>query len=293
MEQRNLGKSEIKVSVLGLGAAHIGAESVEDEAAGKLLNGALDEGVTLIDTARGYHLSEERIGRYLSHRRSEFVLSSKCGYGVEGTEDWTAECVRLGIDRALSLMNTDYIDVMHLHSCPLAVLQQGEVIEALNAAKEAGKIRLAAYSGENEERRFAIECGQFDVIQTSVNICDQRVLDEDLPAAQQAGIGVIAKRPAANVFWRFEERPSGEYCAPYWDRARAMHLDPEPFGWLEMALRFAAYCDGVHSIIAGTANLEHLKENVKILGEGRLPEGKILEIREVFRRCDMDWTGQI
>ena len=79
MLTRPFGTDGLMVSILGLGADKIGREHVSEEHASAVLNGALDLGITLVDTARGYGLSEERIGRHISHRRDSFVLSTKCG----------------------------------------------------------------------------------------------------------------------------------------------------------------------------------------------------------------------
>ena len=74
MRQRELGGTDLVVSLLGLGAMHLGEPAVSEDHAGALLNAALDAGITLIDTARSYGLAEERIGRHLARRRQEFVL---------------------------------------------------------------------------------------------------------------------------------------------------------------------------------------------------------------------------
>lgn len=79
MEQRDFGTTGLRVSALGLGAGQIGDAALTEEHVGTLLNRAVDRGVTLLDTARGYGLSEERIGRHLSYRRHDFILSSKGG----------------------------------------------------------------------------------------------------------------------------------------------------------------------------------------------------------------------
>src|SRR4051812_13673646 len=125
---RAFGDTGLTVSALGFGGGHIGDPATPEPEVERLLNEVLDAGVTLIDTARGYGASEERIGRHLSGRRSEVVLSTKVGYGIPGYEDWTGPCVAAGVDEALRLMRTDRIDVVHLHSCPLEVLERGEVV---------------------------------------------------------------------------------------------------------------------------------------------------------------------
>src|SRR5579872_6093374 len=98
MITRDFGRTGLRVSALGFGAGQIGGDDLSDAEAERLLLGALDLGVTLIDTARSYGRSEERIGRLLAHRRRDFALSTKGGYGVDGVADWTYDAVARGID---------------------------------------------------------------------------------------------------------------------------------------------------------------------------------------------------
>jgi len=292
MEKRNFGSSGLKVSVLGFGAGHIGGNKITENEVSLLLNSILDLGINLIDTARGYGLSEERIGKYISQRRREFVLSTKVGYGIPGYNDWTYDCIIAGVNEALRIMRTDYIDIVHLHSCPLGTLEYGEVIKALNKTVEDGKVRVAAYSGENEALKFVVDSGAFGSIQTSINITDQRNLDTILPAAKEKGIGVIAKRPLANIPWRFSERPYGEYCEEYWVRWKAMNMDLG-IDWNEAALRFTAYTSGVNTCIAGTSNINHLKNNLEFINKGPLPDNIYNQIRESFKSNDNNWIGLV
>ena len=285
------GSTGIMLPTLGLGAAQIGDARVVEADAAIVLNRALDLGVTLIDTAPGYGLSEERIGRLISHRRQEFVLSTKLGYGVEGVPEWTGAAITAGVERALRLMKTDVIDIAHLHSCPLSTLAETDVIDALERAKKDGKVRAIAYSGENEALHYAIHTGRFDGFMASLNLFDQRVIAEVLPKI--IGKGFIAKRPAANHPWRFESVPTGEYCEVYWHRLQAMQLNQHGQAWGEMALRFAANVDGVSSSIIGTANLHHLEDSVKWIAAGALDVAHVDAIRARFQACDQDWVGQI
>jgi aryl-alcohol dehydrogenase-like predicted oxidoreductase len=252
----------------------------------------VDSGITLIDTARGYGLSEERIGRYLGHRRSEIVLSTKVGYDIPGYEDWSGPIITAGVEAALHRLRTDYIDIVHLHSCPLDVLQQGDVIDALEQTVAAGKVRVAAYSGDNEPLWYAIESDRFRSIQTSINIADQRVIDTGLPMARERGLGVIAKRPLANAPWRFQVRPEGDYSEVYWERLREMQLDPGDLEWDELALRFVAFLPGVSSCIVGTRSPDHLRRNVAIVEQGPLPEETVHHIRAAFQAHDQEWVGK-
>ncbi|WP_227978429.1 aldo/keto reductase [Deinococcus terrestris] len=293
MKQREFGKTGLRVSVLGLGAGQVGAESLDDREAGRLLNRALDLGVTLIDTARGYGLSEERVGRHLAGRRDEFVLSTKGGYGVEGVEDWTPGAIRHGIERALRTMRTDRIDLFHLHSCPLGTLRREDLLAELDRAREAGLIRVAAYSGENEALAWVAESGRFGSVETSVNVADQWSLHHVLPEAAARGLGVIAKRPIANAAWQFTERPVGQYAEVYWERLRALRLDPGGLEWDEFALRFSAFAPGVSSAIVGTARVENLERNAAIVERGPLPADLLAQIGAAWTEHGGEWGGEV
>lgn len=175
--RRPFGNTGLTVPTLGFGAGGVGDPALSERDAETLLNSVLDLGIGLIDTARSYGTSEERIGRHLARRRGEFVLSTKVGYSVPGFEDWTAACVSAGVDLALQNLRTDVIDVVHLHSCPRATLERSGVAEALGRAVETGKVRVAAYSGDGDPLDFAVASGSFGSVQTSVNVVDQRAIE--------------------------------------------------------------------------------------------------------------------
>jgi aryl-alcohol dehydrogenase-like predicted oxidoreductase len=291
MLRRAFGDTGLTVSALGLGAGQIGEADVEEAAAARLLHAALDAGIGLIDTARGYGTSEERIGRHLRSRRDEFVLVTKVGYDVEGAEDWTAAAVTGGIERALRTLRTDAIDVVLLHSCTLQTLRRGEAVEALLAAREAGKIRVAGYSGENDALDWAVRSGHFGAVETSVNIADQWSLRNVLPVAER--LGVIAKRPLANAPWRFGDRPVGRYGLTYWDRLRTMGLEPADGDWLGTALRFTAHAPNVSTAIAGTASVDHMRAAVESVGRGPLPAEEAARWRDAFAAHADAWPGEV
>ncbi len=292
LPQTDLGNNGIKVSVLGFGAGKTGDLSISEKEIDTLLNKVIDSGINFIDTAKGYYASEDRIGKFLSHRRKDFILSTKVGYGIEGIPDWTYKCIIEGVEQALRTMKTDYIDVVHLHSCPLHTLKQGDVINALLKSKDEGKLRCVAYSGENSELEYAINSGLFSVVQTSVNIFDQGKLDELIPLAKSKNIGVIGKRPLGNTPWKFSERPLSDYSEIYWERMKKMQLD---FGreWNEIALRFSLYSPGVSTCIAGSLNINHIIENISFALKGKLPDDLYNEIRNRFKSAADNWTGQV
>ncbi|HET9300373.1 MAG TPA: aldo/keto reductase [Candidatus Polarisedimenticolaceae bacterium] len=289
---RPLGRTGFHVSIVGFGTGGLGDPALDEREAERLLLGALDLGVNLLDTAPSYGVSEERIGRALRARRKDVVLSTKGGYGVPGVPDWTGEVISAGIEQALRRLRTDMLDVFHLHSCPLEVLRRDDILTALERAVAEGKIRAAGYSGENEALAFAIASGRFAVVQTSVNLCDQRGLDGLVPDAANRGMGVLAKRALANAVWR-DDYPGDEASRAYRHRLEVMRLDPTPLAWDELAIRFAAHAPGVTSILVGTRRLERLARAVEMAAEGPLPEARLDALRARFRACDAGWVGQV
>lgn len=296
VEFRAFGDTGLRVPVLGLGAGQIGESTVTEGGAAAVLNGALDAGVTLIDTARGYGASEERVGRHLARRRGEFVLSTKGGYDIAGTEDWTPANLTATIQRSLRLLRTDRIDIFHLHSCSVEVLARGDLQDTLEQARQAGMIRVAAYSGDNAALAQAASSGRFGSIETSVNLADQWSLHEVLPRVTgpgPTGLGVIAKRPIANAPWRFADRPTGHYAELYWARLRELALDPAGLEWDEFALRFTAYGPGVGSAIVGTAQLVNLQRNIGLVERGPLSSDVLDAVESAWQRVGRDWPGSV
>ncbi|OGT56516.1 MAG: hypothetical protein A3E01_10545 [Gammaproteobacteria bacterium RIFCSPHIGHO2_12_FULL_63_22] len=288
---RSYGSSGLQLSELGLGAGQLGDARLSEVDAADLLAASLDAGVTLIDTAPSYGLSEQRIGRHLASRRNEAVISTKLGYGVEGIPDWTGPCITAGVDQALRILRTDHLDIAHLHSCPWSVLAQGDVVDALERVKQAGKVRAIAYSGENEDLDYAVGMDRFDGFMASLNLFDQRVIDRILPRI--TGKGFIAKRPSANHPWRFGSQPVGDYCETYWQRWQAMDLDNDGMEWGELAIRFALSIPGVSSAIVGTGRTAHLLQNRDWAMAGPLAPETVASWRKRFAERDQDWSGQI
>jgi aryl-alcohol dehydrogenase-like predicted oxidoreductase len=291
MERREYGCTGLVVSALGLGAGQLGDARLDEREAADLIATAVDGGITLIDTAPSYGLSEQRLGRHLGARRDAVVLSTKLGYGVDGIADWTGPCITAGVEQALRVLRTDRLDIAHLHSCPWQVLAGNDVIAALVAAREAGKVRAIAYSGENEDLAYALGRPEFDGYMASLNLFDQRLIDDALPRLD--GRGFIAKRPVANHPWRFAERPVGDYCESYWARWQSMGLDAGGLDWGELALRFTLSLPGVSSAVVGTGRPQHLREAIAWAARGGLPADSVARWREAFRRHDQGWTGQI
>jgi aryl-alcohol dehydrogenase-like predicted oxidoreductase len=307
MKKATFGKTGFGVTPLGFGAAPIGYLKTDQDRIAVILNALLDAGVNVIDTAASYPGSEESIGNSIAHRRSQFVLISKCGQSFPDVpgDAWSPEAVSATVDRALRRLKTDHLDVMLLHSCDLSTLEKGEALGGLLKAREAGKIRFAGYSGDNEAAAYAAGLPDIAVIETSISIADQMNIDTVLPIARKNNIGVIAKRPIANAAWKeSSEQPGfyGNYASEYHTRLKQMKLDPADLGisgpaneaWPELALRFTLSQPGVHTAIIGTTNPANARANIAAAEKGPLPPAAIEKIREAFHRADPDrkWTGQ-
>ena len=156
METRRLGKTDMMVTALGFGGAEIGFQSAPQETVTTLLNAALDAGLNVIDTAECYGASEEMIGNAVGHRRSEFILFSKCGHasGID-LPDWDPAMLALSIDRSLKRLKTDHLDLIQLHTCSEETLRQGDVIQVVQKARDAGKAKYIGYSGDSKAALYA------------------------------------------------------------------------------------------------------------------------------------------
>lgn len=301
---RPFGTTGLLVSPIGFGGAPIGLLETEEQDVGRVLSTLLDAGVNVIDTAAMYRGSEAMIGRTIGHRRDEYVLVSKCGLAIEESPApaWSPELITASVDRSLQRLGVDHVDVMLLHSCELETLEEGAALQALIEAKAAGKARFIGYSGDNEAAAYAVQLPEIEVLQTSVNLCDQVNVDLALPAAQRNGVGVMAKRPLANAAWKQEEQQYEQYRnygEPYRQRFAAMGLTPadlgveEDVGWPEAAIRFTLSIPGVHTAIIGTTRPDHVAANLAAAAKGPLEARAVDTVRKAFAEATpaKGWEG--
>jgi aryl-alcohol dehydrogenase-like predicted oxidoreductase len=319
MQIRPFGKTGMRVSPLGWGAAEIGYENVPDKTVDSLLGLALDQGLNVIDTAECYMDSEEKVGRALGGKRQQCLLFTKCGHAPplrpaglftracrklwrpvgralgQTLVDWDPRLLERSIDQSLRRLQTDWIDLIQLHSCSEETLRQGAVIEVLQRAREAGKARFIGYSGDGAAALYAVQSGQFDTLQTSVNIADQQAIELTLPLAAERGMGVIAKRPVANAVWKHTQKPENSYHHVYWDRIQELRYDflGDPGKAMEMALRFTLSAPAVQTAIVGTTKPDHWRKNAEYAAAGPLDAGQFDAIRHRWKQvAHSDWVGQ-
>ncbi|HEV8437519.1 MAG TPA: aldo/keto reductase [Methylomirabilota bacterium] len=298
MEQRRLGRTDIVASILGFGGSEIGYQRVGGRAVARLLGGALDAGLNVIDTAECYDESEVLIGKALGARRSECYLFSKCGHARGwGRAEWRPAALLASIERSLRRLETDHLDLIQLHSCSLSELERGDAIDALERARQRGWVRYIGYSGDGAAARYAVDCGRFDTLQTSVSIADQEAIELTLPRARARRMGVIAKRPLANVAWRYARKPAESYYQTYWQRLRALDypfLKEADEVAVSTALRFTLSVPGVHTAIVGTTKPDRWQQNAALLAGGPLTAARFGRIRARWREvAKPSWGGQV
>jgi aryl-alcohol dehydrogenase-like predicted oxidoreductase len=166
------------------------------------------------------------------------------------------------------------------------------VLDALEHCRERGWLRVAAYSGENEALEFAIASGRVEVVQLSVNVCDQLSLTW-LAKRRAEGLGAIAKRPLAERPWTRAAAPEDPPAREYWQRFRTMFGDESDPAWQARALRFAAFAPGVDCCIVGSTQAANIDRNLRELEAGPLPEEERAAITAAFAANSHGWRGVV
>jgi aryl-alcohol dehydrogenase-like predicted oxidoreductase len=286
-----LGRTGLTVTRLGYGAMEVrgtriwGGRPVTEEEAERILNAVLDAGITFIDTANDYGRSEEFIGKYLAHRRGEFVLATKCGckvtYKDENTDEtpheWTRENLFRGLHESLTRMKTDYLDVMQLHNPSVEQCEQGDLVAVLNEMKAQGKVRWIGCSSTLPHIETYIGWGVFDVFQIPYSALE-RVHEDVIQKAAHSGAGVIVRGGVARG-----EPGAGLGNQDRWAGFEKAGLDDllEPGETrTSFLLRFTLNHPGMSTNIVGTKNPKHLAENVAAAQRGPLPEDVYAEAKK-------------
>ncbi len=203
MEKRTLGRTGREVGVVGLGAWQLGADwgEVDESDALAVLRAAVEGGVTFIDTADVYGdgRSERLVGRVLKEYDG-LTVATKMGRRVSQVpENYTLDNFRAWNDRSRANLGVDTIDLVQLHCPPTPVYSTDAVFDALDALVEEG--RLASYGVSVEtcaEALTAIARPNVASVQIILNAFRLKPLDEVLPAAREAGVGIIARVPLAS-----------------------------------------------------------------------------------------------
>ena len=270
--KRELGQTGLQVTMLGYGAMELRGvprgREVSEAQAETILHAALDAGINYIDTSIDYGLSEERIGRYIAGRRSEYYLAGKCGCVVGATPAprgqrnphvFTRDNIIAGVEQSLVRMKTDYLDVLQFHASPSKqTLEEHDALDVVFSLKRAGKVRFVGMSATLPHLADHITMGVFDVFQIPYSAVE-REHEALITSAAAAGAGIVIRGGAA------KGAPSGER----WQKAR---LDDVLEGMtpMEFILRFTFTHPHMATNIVGTINPAHLQNNIDALRQGPL-----------------------
>ena len=299
---RELGQTGMRVTRLGYGSVEIRfarpeARRVTDTVAGELLNAVLDAGINFIDTSPDYGNSEEMIGRWISGRRAEYFLATKCGCPVTvpaGGNDrqghaYTAENINAAVEQSLRRMRTDYLDLVQFHGAPSrANLAEHGGLDALLALKASGKVRFVGASAFGTNLRPLVDLGVFDEFQIPYSLL-QRGHEADISHAHRSGAGTVIRGGAARGItaeeknWSVTALPvSEEASRSTWERARLDELR-DGASRIAFTLRYTLSHPDIDTAIVGTSQIAHLHDNIAVLRQGPLPADVYAEAK---RRLD-------
>jgi aryl-alcohol dehydrogenase-like predicted oxidoreductase len=289
MRYRQLGESGLTVSVVGLGCNNFGR--IDLAATRAVVDAALDEGVTLLDTADIYGLgaSEELLGQVLAGRRDDVVLATKFGMDMAGANgaDWGARgsrrYIRRAVEASLRRLATDYIDLYQYHA-PDGITPVEETLAALSELVDEGKARYVGSSNlagwqvvEAEYLARSAGAARFISAQNEYNLLDRAVEAELAPACLAYGVGILPFFPLANglltgKFRRDEPPPPGTrigdrkrwlHAGAPWDVIEALEkfAGERGLGLVDVAIGGLAAQPAVASVIAGATSAEQVRAN--------------------------------
>ncbi len=286
LENRSLGRGGPTVSFLGLGALEIGRDwglgnaddrrRCDEQTAIAVVDCALDAGITIIDTARAYHLSEDRVGMALASRGNQVLLATKCGEHSADPDtyyDFTTDAINASIEESLLRLRTNRLDLLQVHWGPPQHedLIWSDTVPAILAARDAGKTALIGASCPTERIKVCIESGYFDVLQVSYSLLD-RTAEPGIQAAAEAGIGILVRdglgggRLTPRVLGAIGSEPSlAQQVVPLLDLldADAIGVEAAAARLPELALSFLSRNPAISSVLVGTKSPAHLLDSIR------------------------------
>ena len=317
MEKRRLGKTGRNVSIVGLGTWQLGADwgAVEPEQAQAVLAAAVESGVTFFDTADVYGdgRSEQAIGAFLAANPGlDITVATKMGRRLEQRpENYNLASFREWVDRSRRNLGTDCLDLVQLHCPPTAVYSNAEVYDALDTLVSAGAIRSYGVSVERTDEAIeAIRHAGTATVQIILNAFRLKPLDEVLPAAEAAGVGIIARVPLASGL--LSGKYTGETSFPENDHrnfnrtgsafdvgetfsgveydqglkavAAFEELVPDGVTTAQAAIAWIAAQDGVSTVIPGARTVDQVRSNAEAAGASGIDATFDVGVREIYDR---------
>jgi len=293
-----LGKTGLQVSRLGYGSMGLrgprtwGVRVVSDPDAERILNAVLDAGINLIDTSPDYGISEERIGKYIGHRRDEYFLATKCGCVYTQRDDhleldhvWDEKVIRGNLESSLRRLQTDHIDLLQFHGGDAQTLTRSGLIELLEDFRRSGLVRHIGISTSLPKVADLIEIDAFETFQLPYSaLAPEHEPWIERAAAKGAGVivrgGIAQGGPEAEI--------QRQQLNDVWQAARLADFLAPSQSPADLILRFTFSDPACHSVIVGTCNPQHLAANVAALRAGPLPREIADQIKARVARVTND-----
>ena len=278
--RRQLGNTGMQVTQLGYGSMGLrgpnswGVRVVDDDDSDKFLNLVLDSGINFIDTAPDYGVSEERIGRAIGSRRSEYYLATKCGCDYIQHEDhievihtWTRDVLQRNIETSLDRLQTDSIDLLQFHGGDAETLEREGLIQMLVDFRSQGLIGHLGSSSSLPHLPGMIALGVFETFQIPYS-CLAPGHHDWITRAAETGAGIIIRGGIAHG------GPDAEIDRPalndVWKAAGLDELLTDGMSRAELILRYTLSHPDCQTTIVGTCSEMHLAENLASMARGPL-----------------------
>lgn len=301
---RELGKTGFEVSQIGLGTVEIGlpygiGETVlpSDAEAEAILKTAVERGVTYIDTARGYGVAEERIGKFGISRLPGVLVGTKCAQFLEKGEDPRGaeleQRIRKDIEESLRQLRVDSLPLVQLHGGSAEQIERGELIEVMQRLKDEGKVQHVGIATRGEEAPLAAAAsGFFATIQTAYSILDQRPLRPTGSAGQgmsvfasaaKAKIGIINRSVLLKGVLTPKWRTLPDALGRLRDNAEQAEAVAGELGvdLPTLAMRFVLSNEAVTTALIGTVKPAHLDAAIAAAEAGPLPDEVLARLTEL------------
>ena len=309
MQYKILGRTGLNVSVAGLGCgghSRLGQTYGSSEAQSiAVVSAALDLGINFVDTAAAYG-TEKIVGAAIKGRREKVILSTKTGiisWAEPNSKPFSGAQVLEHLEKSLARLGTDYVDLYNLHGIVASQLDYvaSEIVPALIKAREQGKILflgITEHFGADTSHKMlsaAIPTGVWDVVMVGFNLLNPSARRNVLRLSQAHNVGVqdmFAVRRALSNSEGLNEALAVIDKAGQLDRSKLHANDPLGFlkedtgGIVDAAYRFCRHEPGIHVVLTGTGNIDHLKENIASLNRGPLPSKMLSKLEELFGQVD-------
>jgi len=304
-----LGRTGLRVSVMGLGGgghSRLGQSyGNTEEQSVAVVRRALDLGVTFFDSAEAYG-TEGILGKGLAGaRREEIVISTKKSTWHDGEGPLPASELARGLEASLRRLQTDYVDVYHLHGLPAEQYERAvsELVPELVRLRDQGKLRFIgvteAFASDpgHEMLQRAVQDDCWDVVMVGFNLLNQSARERVLAKTIEKDIGVLImfavrralSDPAALKEVLLDLRSRGLVDPDLVGEEQALDFLLREGGaesLPEAAYRFCRYEPGVHVVLSGTGKLDHLDRNAASLARPPLPEEDVARLKLMFQRVD-------